>query len=445
MKYPKAIICAVVLLGLFFVVNIAAPVQAQGTTTITEGQKIFAAVKRARTLLQEQVNQVALDKKVKSKTVTSRNVTLGLTLAVWNEVSDEIEFVKIKKFNLQITTVSDRPYKFKVVRDNGVNSEFEIVGESNLHVLALIHPIFVDIGTTKRPKYRLDDVVYVPYSSYLKKPEIIQAGKDYLNKNVQAVYQELRALGVRSRAFPDLSLAEAISPEVVKSIIAIEHIGVSLLVLGNTEDYLENFYIILATNENTAYAYSRSTASARGLAQFIPSTYASLVKKRPDLVLVKDFVQGTTDPYNIIKAQIAYLDLSLTELSQAVRQAHEGDGLTIGSYLAAMYNGGGTRTRRAIKLWGDAWAEDHRVQVAEFKKQASSAQYEVNRLKKALAKSGLTAAEKKKLNTELQTYKSKVISFTNQAATAESSRLKLETVLYVAKFKLVYDNLIKAQ
>lgn len=419
------------------------PMYAQDVATVASGQKIFEAIKQARALLQEQVNQTAQDKKVKPKIVTSREVALNLTLAVWNEVSGEIQFVKVKKNKLQVTTVSDHPYKFKVIRDNGVNTEFGVVGESNLHVLALIHPIFVDIGTVKRPKYRLEDAVYVPFSSYIEKPEIIQAGKEYLNKNVQAVYDELRALGVRSRAFSDLSLAEAITPEVVKSVIAIEHIGTSMLVFGNTQDYLENFYVVLATNENMAYAYSRSTASARGLAQFIPSTYASLVKKRPDLVLAKDFVQGTTDPYNAIKAQIAYLDLSLTELPQAVRQAHEGDSLTIGSYLAAMYNGGGTRTRRAIKLWGDDWAVDHRAQVAEFKKQASQAQYEVKRLKKSLTRGGLTVAEKKKLNAELQTYKNKVTSFTNQAATAESSRLKLETVLYVAKFKLVYNNLVK--
>ncbi len=435
-------IYAVALLGLSYFTQ-TIPVYAQDIAVVASDQKIFEAVKQARTLLREQVNQTAQDKKIKPKIVTSREVTLNLTLAVWNEVSGEIQFVKIKKSKLQTTTISDHPYKFRVTRDNGVNTEFEVVGESNLRVLALIHPIFVNIGNVKYPKYRLEDVVYVPFSSYIKKPEIIQAGKEYLDKNVQAVYDELRALGVRSRAFSDLSLAEAITSEVVKAVIAIEHIGTSMLVFGNAKDYLENFYVILATNENMAYAYSRSTASARGLAQFIPSTYASLVKKRPDLVLVKDFVQGTTDPYNAIKAQIAYLDLTLTELPQAVRQAHEGDNLTIGSYLAAMYNGGGSRVRRAIKLWGDDWAGDHRAQVAEFKKQASQAQYAVNRLKKSLAKSGLTTTEKKKLNAELQTYKNKVISFTNQATVAESSRLKLETVLYVAKFKLVYNNLVK--
>ena len=67
-------------------------------------------------------------------------------------------------------------------------------------MVAIRHPIFVSVGTTKRPRYKLEDVVYVPYSDDLATPEVVAEGMAYLDKNIKAVYDELNKNKIKSRA-----------------------------------------------------------------------------------------------------------------------------------------------------------------------------------------------------------------------------------------------------
>jgi hypothetical protein len=399
----------------------------------------LATVQRAKNILQEQVNEESKLPLAKRPIVNSRNAALNVSLAAWNEQTDEVIIIELTKQAKKATVKSPAGLTVKVLRDNGVNSEFEIVGRPELHVLALKHPIFTDIGTAKRPRFRLENAAYVPYSDFLATPEIVAAGAEYLNSNVQAVYDELTALGVRSKAFPDRSLAQAIEPNLVKAIIAIEHVSAASLLNGELKDYLKVFYVILAGNRHQAYAYSRSTASARGLVQFIPSTYNRLVKSRPDLTLVKNFEQGMTDPYNAIKAELALLDYNLTLLPSAVRQQHISDERTIGAYSAAIYNGGSTRVRRSIARWGDSWAKDHAADLSAFKKSSQTLTTEVSRLKKALTSKKLTTKDKAGLNAKLKTAQAELAKAKTNYASGLNTSLKSETVKYVAKYYLAYD------
>ena len=65
----------------------------------------------------------------------------------------------------------------------------------------------------------------------------------------------------------------------------------------------------LAANEDSAFDAAISSAGAAGLVQFIPSTYALMVKKRPDLGLIPDFREGMANHRNAVKAQVASLRL----------------------------------------------------------------------------------------------------------------------------------------
>ncbi|MBI5465794.1 MAG: transglycosylase SLT domain-containing protein [Candidatus Kerfeldbacteria bacterium] len=421
------------------VLSLAQANAAQAQETPTSLPITLATVQRARAILQEQVNAEAAIPVAKRPVVTSRQAALKVTLAVWHDRTDEITVWQITKQQKKVTVKEPKGQTVKVLTDNGVNTEFELSNRPELHVLAIKHPIFIDIGTARRPRFRLENVAYVPYSDFLATPEIVQAGADYLNANVQAVYDELRNLGVRSRAFPNLPLAQAIEPNLIKAIIAIEHVNAATLLNGNLEKYLKIFYVILASNQNQAYAYARSSASARGLAQFIPTTYQRLVKARPDLSLHKNFDQGMTDPYNAIKAELALLDSNLTLLPKATRQQHEGDERTIGAYLAAIYNGGSTRVRRAITRWGDKWAQDHATDLANLKQLERTQLAEASRLTRALANKKITAKEKKSLQAQYQAAKNKASQAKNDYATGLAGSLKRETAQYVAKYYLAYD------
>jgi hypothetical protein len=323
------------------------------------GTRLLHATEHARDLLQSQLDAQLSDPNHKLTFVTSRTAPVEVIVVLWNPDGDEYATVRLLKKGTSVTPILNEAYEFTVLKDNGVNTTFSVANRPDLYVVAVIHPVLTSVGTTAHPKYRLDQTVYVPAADYLLHPSIVKAGRDYLDWKVDAVYRELGELHVRSRAFPDQELANVISPTIVKAIIAIEHVSADALLKGDATAYLNRFYSTLATNEHRAYAYAKSTASARGLVQFIPATYKSLVRTRPELTLNSDFEQGMMDPYNAIKAEIALLDYNLSVLPAAVRNTYEAGGSSLGAYLAAMYNGGETRVRRAIARYGERWAQYH--------------------------------------------------------------------------------------
>jgi hypothetical protein len=371
--------------------------------------------------------------------VRSLNVPLTLTLGLYNEQTSTIQRVRVKQEGTKLTPLESTSYTFKLKRNNGVNSEIEVVGEPTVHVLAIIRPILVSVGTPRKPRYQVKNVAYVPYSDYLNRPEIVAAGAAYLKNNVQAVLDELRALGVRSHAYPDQLLAEAVDPAVITSIIAIEHASTETL-LKDATGYLNVFYVTLATNQNQSFAFAKSSAAARGLVQFIPSTYKRLVKSRPDLGLYTDFERGMEDPYNAIKAEVGLLDANLTLLPKETRVQAEADGAKLGAYLAAIYNGGSTRVRRAIAAWGEAWAQDQAKALATLKSELATTKSNLKSAQRTLSTSKtLTKAERASLNAKVKTLKATVSKLTNTYNQGKAGVLKAETIGYVAKFKLAYS------
>lgn len=407
------------------------------TTPESYGSKLYTAIKVARNNLQAIVDQDEL-RQVKPKVVTSYSAAVDAKFALWNKKTGDLKFVDAKKNDKKIITDSDSSLDIKIKFANGVNTQYEVSNPDWL-ILAAIHPIFTNKGTAKRPKYQLNNVVYTPYQDYLADPFIVKAGQDYLSKKVDAVIAELKNLRAKSKAYPNQLLTDTIDAALVKSIIAIEHVSAATLLNGNVEQQLSKFYVILATNEHKAYAYSKSSASARGLVQFIPSTYNRLTKIRADLVLNKNFEQGMIDPYNAIKAQIGLLDANLAALPQVVKDQHSHDYKALGAYLAAVYNGGNSRVNKAVKVWGEAWAKDHKAEKAQYQKQYNAAKAEIAKINKALKNKKITATEKTKLQTSLKQAKILAADLLTKVNSASSANLKPETIQYVAKYYLVYD------
>ena len=133
--------------------------------------------------------------------------------------------------------------------------------------------------------------------------------------------------------------------------------------------HLDVFHTILATNQDAAYAYARSSAQAFGLVQFIPSTYKRLVHIRADAKLNPYFEKAMSAPLDAIKAQVVFLDYNLSLLPPKVRPQYEHNPRLVGAYLAAMYNGGPSRVLSAIRRWGSNWAKPHRGGVTQLKRE----------------------------------------------------------------------------
>ncbi|MBU1039262.1 transglycosylase SLT domain-containing protein [Patescibacteria group bacterium] len=352
----------------------------KSSTAVTDGSLMLSNLRTARQELQDRL--IKNNKQPTKPTfVTSYSAPVEITLALWQEENNQLIYLSAYKAGNKIQLKEKSDYQLEVTYNNGVNSQYRVTGQPTAYVLAVIHPIYHSQGTTQRPFYRLENVVYAPFHDYLLKPALITAGQEYFANKIAAVYEELRVTGVRSYAYPKELLADVLDPALVKVIIAIEHVSAHQLLNNNHYDYLSQFYVTLAGNEQAAYAYAKSSASARGLVQFIPTTYQSLRKLQPGLTLPTDFVQGMTDPYNAIKAAIGLMDYNLIFIPSNLRTKEKLKEKNIGALLAAIYNGGPSRLRKALAVWGENWDKLH-----------------------------------------------------------SKNSLKLETVNYVAKYELVYDH-----
>jgi hypothetical protein len=338
---------------------------------ISEPDKTYAAVRYVRRLLQNELDNQLAQTDYQAPIVKSRNVPMQIIAALWNKARDEYDLVRLLKENGKLKPINNSAYTFRLLKDNGVNSLIEVSNRPDLTVLGLIHPVFSDISTSNETRYRLDHVVYIPYSSAIDTEIMARQGETYLNKKINSVYAELNNLGIKSYAFPNKKITEVIDQSVVKTILAIEHVDATVLLTNRADNYIRKFYVTLAANEHTSYAYAKSSASARGLVQFIPSTYHSLRRLRPELTLPSDFTQGMTDPYNAIKAEIALLDYNLSLLPSNIAEKYQTEPQTIGAYLAAMYNGGPSRVKRAIATWGNEWHLYHGNNRASLKRETA--------------------------------------------------------------------------
>ncbi len=310
------------------------------------------AITRGRALLQSRIDE-AKKKGTKAKIVASPPSAVYVTLAVWEEATDKISKIVVRKQGMKVALLSsevDTPVTVR--RDNGVNSEYNLrLGLKTVAVdytVAMIQP---------SGKYALEDVVYTPYSRLIHTPEIVAAGRKALDGMIDRAYEDLVARKVMSLTYRDRPLVDVIPKEFAKAIILIEHVSPAALVGTETpERAVEQMYVTVAVNGDAAYAYSRSPAGAKGMVQFIPTTYKSMTRFT-GLGLDPNFETAMTKPVNAIKAEVAYLDTELASMPLSVRDLYNVDKFRVLEYLAAAYNGGGARVRTAIKYWGDGWSD----------------------------------------------------------------------------------------
>jgi hypothetical protein len=249
--------------------------------------------------------------------------------------------------------------------------------------VAVKYPTFTDVSTSRRKKkYELHDVVYTPYAEAIHKPELVAYGRSTLETTIAAAFDAYRAAGVKSRAFPDRLLADVVDPQLVESIAIIEHLNTGSLNGDGAQTAMDSVFVTIGANQADAFDYARSTAGAMGLVQFIPSTY-KLMAKRPELGLIQDFKTGMTDPVNAVKAEIAYLDAELANMPLSVKDLYYVDNDRVKEYLAAAYNAGGTRVRKAIAQWGDSWSDPHAAEIAAVAKKKGARSRSVTSLKNA--------------------------------------------------------------
>ncbi len=187
-----------------------------------------------------------------------------------------------------------------------------------------------------------EEKTYTPYHPDFEDKVLVETGMRYLKAQILFAQAELREAGVRSLAFPELLLADAIPWEIPMALGTIEQMDDEKF-KDDEKGTAAAVYAEYALNGPRAFRYSVSSANAVGALQFTDKhddgTYSLVVRRCKGANLDPRFPEGAEDLHNVIKAAICLLDIELADLSE-VKPLFERKPLVGGIYPVAAYNGG---------------------------------------------------------------------------------------------------------
>lgn len=201
---------------------------------------------------------------------------------------------------------------------------------------------------------------YVPYSSELHTPEVVEEGHRYLERAILQALQELDDLNVTSKMFTEQNLSELASIDFIHALLIDEHMDPDEFTKnehnGRLSRLIEKYWVEIAINQNSAFKMSVSPAGAAGISQFICPTYARILDEVPQAKLDPVFVHGMQDHVNAIKASITLFDSDMSSWwIPATRKICSVSAEMLEDCWAASYNGGPNRLNRVIAKRGKEW------------------------------------------------------------------------------------------
>lgn len=293
--------------------------------------------------------------------ILNKNTGAVFEYRIWVREEDVKSFSKTGVVELESVLGQDN-LNIQARYWNSFNTFYEIIGRPELAVVAnkYLLPSKSLIGLPEQSKNQYTEIIYAPYSEAIHLPEIIEAGKKYLENHVGQAFSELEADKVFSRSAQSGIVTAAISKDFIKNIILVEHIDPDSFNVASDggKELTERVLAVIGANQEFAYRYTGSPAGANGLAQFIRPTYRTIVTKYPEAHLVKDFNLGMANHINAIKAMVLFFDRHKEELVNKINRQEivEGIGITE-EMLAAAYNGGPNKVARSINRYGLAWID----------------------------------------------------------------------------------------
>lgn len=406
------------------------PVHAQAAPT----SGLLEKVAQAKQLLEPIKLNYALTAQYKTvkkkKTLSHYTLTVkDLAVAVFDPATGSILTTSAMQRGSEFE-FPDKNVDIKKIRFNGVNTRFQVNKPSGGLVVALKYLITpVESGSKAAIEQAMYPALYTPYSPELTGIETSSAGDAYLTSVIQSAAAALAAK--QSVSVPGKTIPEAIKPELVRALLYAEHMDTTeFLNTSNTQSLIDKVNVLLATNKGDTWKYSVSSAGAAGISQFIPSTYASLVKRHADVALIPDFVAGMRDHVNAVKATFILLDDYIKAVQDRAPEyflsGHAFD------YGVAAYNGGPARVALAAKQFGTAWYEDQSARLAPFDEQIALQTKVVQGLQSQIKKTKVKA-QKTKLQATLNSEQRKLEQAKAERAALDKAVLRNETVNYVLK------------
>jgi hypothetical protein len=244
-------------------------------------------------------------------------------------------------------------YQLAVRRDNGFNSDIDVISPSDGKVLAVKYPVMND-GDRFGGLVPVIQAVYTPFSIEIMTPETIKEGIEVQDDLIDKAYKKLKGRQVQSAAFPGRRVTDVIPKDMLTILLMNEHIDPGEFRSAASAPFLvKKVLTTIGTNKEKAFAYTISPAGAFGLVQMIPSTYRILTNKYPTAGLNSSFASGMTDAVNAIMAQVLLCDADW----QTIREVEEVPAEKIGPYLAAAYNGGAGRVVSILRHDKTDWMD----------------------------------------------------------------------------------------
>ena len=295
----------------------------------------------------EQKTRVFRDKhgRKREKVVWEKVVKPNFLLAV-----EDLRERKISPVRITSKGCVTSGFEVAKCRANGVGSRFEVEHPEHMAVLALRTMVHSDGKSYK-------EVVYTPYSPEIDTWQVRKAGLDYLMHQIECAYKDLKMSNVRLGGFRRLE-AQVTPTEVALVLSIVEHIDplrFKSCPEGQEAALVHEVLTLIGANTINAYAYSKSSAGARGLFQFIPKTYERIREKYPTAHLNRRFVAGCNDHVNAAKASLLLFDSDLADASRKWLLSLRKNVRAVGLYLAAAYNCGSKRVEESARGCGNQW------------------------------------------------------------------------------------------
>jgi hypothetical protein len=283
--------------------------------------------------------------RVREKIIRTKVIDPTFLLAVEDITERRIQLVRFT-----VKGCETPGFDIVMTRKNGVGSRFKIREPENMVLLALR-------TTVRAEKKGYEEVVYTPYSPEIDTAEIREDGLGYLRQQIESARADLEDKNIQLKAFDALS-GDYSATDISLVLSIIEHIDplrFETAPPGGETLLVHEVLTIIGANKGNAYAYSKSSAGARGLFQFIPGTYEKMLRKYPNAGLHRSFVAGCKNHVNAAKASLLLFDSDFGDLPGDYRRALGQDIEAVGRYLAAAYNCGSRRVERSVKNCTEGW------------------------------------------------------------------------------------------
>ncbi|MBX4211332.1 MAG: hypothetical protein KW806_00835 [Candidatus Yanofskybacteria bacterium] len=205
--------------------------------------------------------------------------------------------------------------------------------------------------TENRP-YLAGSFAYAPYSEGLHTPEMVQAGREYLQKLAWDARETLRDRGVKSQAFPGSAIADVgqLQLEFFEHLPIIEQSDMTEFTL-NPRRTAERVLIRIAANGSDAFTHTGNSAGAYGLMQFTDNgkggTYSAMRRLYPEAKLPASFRVGAGTDLTAMMAAMLLHDNNLKDLINKFG-SNIAESAQLEEYLAAAYNGAPRHTHSSL-------------------------------------------------------------------------------------------------